>query len=69
MSLINTLVNKLLLLYVNLDAKIMIFLSLQIVFTKKRRPQPPFLSYDVSKTYFTMNFMVFSKPLALTVTK
>ena len=35
MSLINNLVNKLLLLYVNLDAKIMIFLSLQVVFTKK----------------------------------
>ena len=42
MSLINNLVNKLLLLYVNLDAKIMIFLSLQVVLTKKRRPQPPF---------------------------
>ena len=28
-----------------------------------------FLSYDLVKTYFTMNFMVFSKPLALTVTK
>ena len=69
MSLINNLVNKLLLLYVNLDAKIMIFLSLQVVFTKKGGPSLLFLSYNVSKTYFTMNFMVFSKPLALTVTK
>ena len=69
MSLINNVVNKLLLLYVNLDAKIMIFLSLQVVFTKKGGRSLLFLSYNVSKTYFTMNFMVFSKPLALTVTK
>ena len=35
---------------------------------KKRRPKPPFLSKK-SQTYFTMNFMVLSKPLAFTVTK
>ena len=42
---------------------------MQVVFDKKRRPKPPFLSKTVVETYFTMNFMVFSKPLALTVTK
>ena len=37
---------------------------------KKRRPAGLlFLIMSSKSTYFTMNFMVFSKPLALTVTK
>ena len=52
-----------------LGAKIVIFLYIQVVLTKKETRKPPFLSIDVRKTYFTMNFMVFSKPLAFTVTK
>ena len=40
------------------------------IYKKKETRRPPFLFCQVSlKPYFTMNFMVFSKPLALTVTK
>lgn len=41
-----------------------------MVLTKKRRPKPPFSGMTIRIIpYFTMNFMVFSKPLAFTVTK
>ena len=56
-------------------AKIVLFSDLATFFAvfcaKKRRPQPPFLINKVLflTSYFTMNFWVFSKPLAFTVTK
>lgn len=37
--------------------------------TKKGDPQASFFKKNQVIAYFTMNFMVFSKPLALTVTK
>ena len=45
------------------------FKNASAFYKKKEAAASFFLSYEVRKTYFTMNFMVFSKPLALTVTK
>ncbi len=36
---------------------------------KKRRPESLLFRFVFGVNYFTMNFMVFSKPLAFTVTK
>ena len=36
---------------------------------KKKEAFASFFSQNTSSSYFTINFMVFSKPLALTVTK
>ena len=49
----------------------MFFLLSQGKFHKKKEASASFFRFKVcvKSTYFTMNFMVFSKPLAFTVTK